>query len=369
MKLILHIGTHKTATTSLQHFCVLNQNTLKSQGFLYPSNKHSAYESNFLASRMANEKYGEVIEYFINIKQKNLDGKTIIISAESFYAMSGFFKLLPQKMTIDHYWENEEKIIQKLHDILMPIFDDIQLVCYMRPQDEFAGSIYNQMVKSVRGITDSYEEFILRTLPIYDYAQHMDLWKKIFGKDNLHCFAFNDHKQNIIKHFCDHFLNDQCYAQSRHQSFKSNRRLSRDLLEFKRILNTKDADKSLRYARHIVMNNLEGLFPDQPGDQVFASSEFHANAFAGLQDKNNQIISNLPVYNAQKTPCYAGLSDEKQQAIEKQFNKEMARLSIQSELFFKRMANSVMDKSSIMRFILKPIQYLRIQWRLHVQGW
>ena len=42
MRLILHIGTHKTGTSSLQLFCRNNRKALLEHGIFYPKTSHNA---------------------------------------------------------------------------------------------------------------------------------------------------------------------------------------------------------------------------------------------------------------------------------------------------------------------------------------
>lgn len=92
MNLLLHIGTHKTATTSLQHFFALNRALLRSYGFYYPENDDSAYAFNFLASRVAFGKSSEAAAFLASAREKAKDSgcQSVLISGESFYAMTGF---------------------------------------------------------------------------------------------------------------------------------------------------------------------------------------------------------------------------------------------------------------------------------------
>jgi hypothetical protein len=88
MKLILHIGTHKTASTSLQHFFTLNRGVLCNSGIHYPSNSNSAYVSNFLATDIIFDR-GSNVRAVLDKAMRNankLNCHTVLISAKSFYA-------------------------------------------------------------------------------------------------------------------------------------------------------------------------------------------------------------------------------------------------------------------------------------------
>ena len=98
MQFIIHIGTHKTGTSSLQRFLLLNKERLLSHGVFYghgPDTKNV----NFLAGHTA---YGrdEQVRQFLNnvVKQaRQRETDTVILSGESFYAMSYF--IFPTRWT------------------------------------------------------------------------------------------------------------------------------------------------------------------------------------------------------------------------------------------------------------------------------
>jgi hypothetical protein len=52
MKLILHIGTHKTGTTALQQFLYANRQPLAAGGFYYATPPHGLQEANFVANAL-----------------------------------------------------------------------------------------------------------------------------------------------------------------------------------------------------------------------------------------------------------------------------------------------------------------------------
>ena len=52
MKLILHIGTHKTGTTALQQFLHANREALAARGFHYATPPHGLQHSNLVANAL-----------------------------------------------------------------------------------------------------------------------------------------------------------------------------------------------------------------------------------------------------------------------------------------------------------------------------
>jgi hypothetical protein len=153
-KLFIHIGTHKTGSTSIQTFLFQNQKILRENGFLTPKPfflsdimgfddqlvlKYHTIEEELIYDYITNDKlrfYNRNIEYYENkliLKiQKQLLSKNqnVILSEESFfdYHNRRFTKRLDiLKKMIEPYKEKFEVII----------------VVYFRHQDSFIESMYS----------------------------------------------------------------------------------------------------------------------------------------------------------------------------------------------------------------------------------
>ena len=237
MELIIHIGTHKTGTSSLQTFLATNRSVLIKHGIYYPESAYSGRNVNFMPSRIATGHYDEVNNFLknsiIQAKKRKLD--KILISAESFYAMTTFFQILDKKQ-ITNYWEYETECIKKLQSFLVGI--DVKIVCYLRRQDEFITSMYNQMVKQASGYTGSIDEFISEAGAICNYSGHIKLWADIFGDEAIVVRRFVINKDwDINKDFLATALRNIDISQFKPIKANVNIRLDPNMLAFKRIIN------------------------------------------------------------------------------------------------------------------------------------
>lgn len=82
MQLILHIGTHKTGTSSLQEFLRLNDRALTERGVYY-ARRPNAKNSNYLAKLIASKQIGKAqafIKYNIE-KAKCFDRISFLFQA------------------------------------------------------------------------------------------------------------------------------------------------------------------------------------------------------------------------------------------------------------------------------------------------
>src|SRR5438128_10443001 len=88
MRLILHIGTHKTGSTALQHFLSANRKELSEYGIYYASPVRE-FNLNSIANAILLDGQ-EKFQYFFLEKLRNAErnvAHTIIASSENLYAM------------------------------------------------------------------------------------------------------------------------------------------------------------------------------------------------------------------------------------------------------------------------------------------
>ena len=94
MRLLLHIGTHKTGTTSIQKFCAGNRARLRGQGLWYPDydliGKEGHYAHHHLAHALAGLPTSrgnreEAEGFFAAIRSSLRNDETVLISAEPFW--------------------------------------------------------------------------------------------------------------------------------------------------------------------------------------------------------------------------------------------------------------------------------------------
>lgn len=169
-KLILHIGTHKTGTTSIQIALSKARPQLKNKGILYPRTDRephpnlAKHSSTFSAANSNDDLVAENERAILLNEFKLSKCHTMILSDEGLsintvnrLKMIEFFK--PFKSNFE-----------------------ISIICYVRRQDFLIESLYNQFVKdqsrkeSRNVIEFSCSNQIMRFL---DYYEILSLWKGI----------------------------------------------------------------------------------------------------------------------------------------------------------------------------------------------
>jgi len=280
MRLILHIGTHKTGTSALQKFLHINRELLLEQWVFYASRAGSK-NANFMGRELVEGNQSVVQSFFAEslIKAEAAGANTMLVSAESLYAMSAFNLSLKDK-PCDKYWELEKQAIESLRASI-PQELEIQIVCYFRRPDQFLESIYNQIIKATR-YSGSIDEFLNVMMPALDYIGHIQLWQQVFGKEHCSVYGYENAGQNIVSEFLTKVLGIIEFEHYENKELRLNTRLSRDVLEFKRILNRIPASRVQREMDKrscVVLNN-------QLGD----SGRYHDYL---ISEKRSQLLQEL----------------------------------------------------------------------------
>ncbi|MBN8285752.1 hypothetical protein, partial [Zoogloea sp.] len=129
-RLIAHIGTHKTGSTSIQKALYDARGALRQAGILFPSTDRGPRPSKHHSINTAAKSglpEAKDAEYRALMDEFNASGAhTMIVSAEGFSAP-----------TPD---------VAEFFARFLPDFD-LEVVCYLRRQDQFVESLYNQVLR------------------------------------------------------------------------------------------------------------------------------------------------------------------------------------------------------------------------------
>ena len=195
MRVILHAGTHKTGTTSIQIALDHNRNWLHERGYVYPKLRDGACNHNKLARSLARSELGNV-----NVRSELAasSGHTLILSAEGLWATT----TCPEdwdEFSRPDYWRRRIEQLGRVRAALRD-FEEIMVVLCFRRQDEFASSLYATKVLSGRFL-GSFDEFRARAKPLFDYRRQLDAFRAVFNK--VRFISFDALKDNLVPAFCD----------------------------------------------------------------------------------------------------------------------------------------------------------------------
>jgi hypothetical protein len=202
--LILHAGTGKTGTTSIQLFLHVNRAALARHGVLFPSTpgrqRHVRFtmfvtpDDELVGSRPARK-----------LAQDPTWGDLIAESPNTFRsAFQDAFLREIQESALSRVLLSDESLFRSTVPSMQMIaafkrrhVGSLRLVCYLRRQDDHLISRYQQAVKhgEVRRLVDRTEQ--LHLARSYDYAGQLDNWSRIVAPTDI-----------VVRRFSrPHFLN------------------------------------------------------------------------------------------------------------------------------------------------------------------
>ncbi len=191
--LYVHIGTHKTATTAIQHFCKVNKELFKTKGCTYPlfpqfqySRKLTERNGLFLTTVIYDENGERDMElererYWagLDIIHKRFETyDTVILSDESLWRM---------------FWRRSQRLQRLVEDGEANGYR-VVLIIYLRRQDEYIESLWQQRVKRDRDFTRSFREYA-DEYPFLDYYEVLQKLSDIAGRDNMIVRRFEEAKK------------------------------------------------------------------------------------------------------------------------------------------------------------------------------
>jgi hypothetical protein len=194
MRAILHAGTHKTGTTSIQISLNHNRAWLHERGYVYPKPREGWHNHNYLAQEVALAARGD---FDFRSRLEPASRNTLILSAEEFWAITGCHDDWEEFARPD-YWERRIEYLKRVRSALRHFEEVLVFLCFRR-QDEFAASLYATKILSGR-FTGSFEEFRSRVRPLFDYRSQLEAFRAVFG--DVRYISFDALRKDLVPAFC-----------------------------------------------------------------------------------------------------------------------------------------------------------------------
>ncbi|GGK58232.1 hypothetical protein [Amphritea balenae] len=181
-KLYLHIGCHKTGTTSIQRALFTHKELLSSHGYSYftispegTSVRNCSSWIKFSKKNFENFGTGKIKQLSQLVNQLTKLSGDVIMSGEAFS------------------WLMDPQDIMDLAEACKPHFSQVVIIIYIRRQDKLVISHYQQGSKKKNYPASFYYSSSYKALPSdwdqYDdylnYNQKISYWENAFGKDNI----------------------------------------------------------------------------------------------------------------------------------------------------------------------------------------
>lgn len=278
MKIYLHCGAYKTATTSLQELFWINRDTLLDKGILYPETGIASRKAEIgpRHSRLVYE-YGKktwkgLVDALINEIFLS-KASVVVISTEAWSRPDAYNSLL--------------NLIKEFS-----IFDrcEIHVIVAFRNIYDYSMSHYREFVRRW-GWSLIYEEYLIKRIGFFNYAQ---LVEKLFELPAT-SFKFYMYDDNIIFNIIDYIGVLDAFQDAKQLSKKSNLGISVLDVEIIRIFNKYKLNKIVSPPSSSCILGKYGLS---------ASSDF-------IESNNLNLLSNVAsLGNAEKFKTITGLSQE-----------------------------------------------------------
>ena len=232
MKCILHIGTEKTGSTSIQDFLHSNKNILRKLGF-------SQSEKLGKTSRLLVAAFEEENEYFC--KPRNILNKEIFFNEIKENLKKEILKKSKNShtfiLTSEHFHSRLKSPdeINELYKFLNSLFSEIKVVCYFREQSQVHLSLYSTSLRVGHNFNlANYFQSFAKNSHYYNYNVMFTKWAKVFGKNNLLPVLFS--KNNFFGgSLISDFLH-RCCVKTNFENFKMSPRRSNTKFNLKQII-------------------------------------------------------------------------------------------------------------------------------------
>lgn len=175
-RLYLHIGSTKTGSTYLQHFCDENRAALINEGLWYPEfgitwqpgRPHKTAGHAKFMPESKNETGGPLLKRLLGgLDMLPAPIEAVILSSEAFF-------LAQRPATLATYLSS---------------YFDVRIIVYLRRQDDWANSQYTEFVGggAFNRVSDTPEEWLNSSLTRrrLDYSAVLDEWAKVVGDNAI----------------------------------------------------------------------------------------------------------------------------------------------------------------------------------------
>ena len=245
---VLHIGTGKTGTTSIQNYLDDNQDWLRAEADLdFPDigvERTTHYGERFVA-------HHDVVAWLDQDKAGKLAAlrKRILASDCSLVVLTSEYC----------FHRLREPAISRFAQTLRGL--DVRVLCYLRRQDQMVESAWGQAIR-VGQYDRPIEAFLAGHVreraaehAHLNYAAMLARWRDAFGRAAIRPRLFERQRfrdGTVIADFCDAIGRPHAYAPGRVRRAGANLSLPRELLEIIRCFNKLDPERTARHRSELI---------------------------------------------------------------------------------------------------------------------
>ena len=189
-KCTLHIGTEKTGTTSLQQFLKINRDALKAQGFFVPAQMGPSEHVDLVCLFAGTDKR------FSRRKRLGMNTAAAVeahkvdladrIGSELAANAHPERSLLISSERLGTVINNDDEVLA-LREFLLRYCEEVEIVAYIRPQHEFAISMYSTVLKTGSSSASCLPpvDESSAAARVYYYDKLLDFWRASFPDSTI----------------------------------------------------------------------------------------------------------------------------------------------------------------------------------------
>ncbi len=186
-RIILHIGTQKTGTTSVQHTFSANREQLSEQGFIYPV-------SQVCRPDMPQDGVMHLDTLLIAMEENVPDHvrRRLRSDVDAKKALEGFHRIAAEAsgtalvLSCEHLSNYcHPRHIVRLRDALSPLAGRVEVLVVVRSQHEMVPSVWGQGIKAGATIPLAARLANHKWLRRFDRMQRIAPWGDVFGDTNV----------------------------------------------------------------------------------------------------------------------------------------------------------------------------------------
>ena len=210
--LYLHIGLPKTGTSAIQNFFFRNRQILKKQGIVYPDfslhwAQHVPVAKAIMAPLFPDAHFNPHIQpvamesWYQALRHDCTTNNcsTVVISSEFFWAAPAMQSALSYHEPTEENFSLLEQAVAACKEAFS-WFDTVKIIVYLRRQDQWLESFFNQQIKD--GFTIPTEQELLPCKNYLLFSRNLRLWEKHFGRENVLVRNFSACNGDVVRDFC-----------------------------------------------------------------------------------------------------------------------------------------------------------------------
>ena len=298
--LIIHIGTTKTGTSAIQKFLYDNKEIILERGYDYVDLPALMKEAGVKIYAEGDSLYknGVVLNSFIDEEQK-------LNIKKNEKAWEIFIGILKERLQKNNVILSEETIWSwdtvNILGLIKKEINDVKIIVYLRRQDKYMESSWNQIVKQQRYYTGTFEDVCVdrEDYRPYKYLDKLKEIEQLCGLDNMIVRAYGKEyfigeKNDLISDFLCSIGAEPDYKECVY-STGINESLTGNMVEVKRVMNYELANSGYlgwkfekRFLEMIREMNTK-INGKVSNVESYLSSESRANIIRKYHDENSII--------------------------------------------------------------------------------